>query len=351
MSDNKTIAKSVKEPVLVAVDDGYAMTKIVTVDGKQFKFPSLMRPGPAGLSGSSKEIPSYWTNDGGGEKGAQGLFTATTSSDIDASDTQFDTYAYGPLNRVMIHHALRHAGFAGQAIQIATSLPVGKYYGVDSVNQDIVALKNASVMMPVRAVDGEPCAQIKVAKVFAEGVSAWIDYAIADNGDSRVVLDSPAAVIDIGGRTTDTVKVLAALTIEKKSSGTINMGVLDLIKALRQKISRHPKISELFGDLGDAEVPRSMVEEVLRTGRFKRHRLDIDMSEEIAQVRRPIANEILQDVERRIGKGFDLQELLFVGGGSVIFKEEIKAKFGLAVFAEDPEFANARGMMKFMKYV
>lgn len=351
MSETKTLVVQANGPIQVAVDDGYAMTKVVTADGRQFKYPSLMRSGPAALSGSSKEVPSFWTSNTETADGKEGLYTATTPSDKEAMDTQFDTYAFSAPNRVMVHHALRSSGFSGEVVEIATSLPVNKFYGPDSVNKEAVARKNASIMVPVRAVDGEPCAQIKVARGFAEGVSAWIDFAISSDGQARARLNSPAAVIDIGGRTTDTVKILAALTIEKKSSGTINLGVLDVMKGLRQKIARHPKICELFGDMDEAEVTREMVEETLLTGRFKRHRQDLDMTEEIAQVRQPIAERILQDVERRISTGFDLQEMLFVGGGSVIFKEEIRKKFAMAVFIEEPEFANARGMMKFMQHV
>lgn len=351
MTEQKLKPQTVKEPTLVAVDDGYAMTKIVLVDGTQKKYPSLMRHGPAGMSGSSEEVPSYWTNAGLGKEGGQELYTAAMLSDINASDTQFDDYPFGPLNRSMVHHALRKIGLSGESLRIATSLPVRNYYDNQGINRLATQRKNDSIMMPVKAVDGIPCAVIKASEVYAEGVSAWIDFAIAPDGTQRVVLESPAAVIDIGGRTTDTVKVLAGLTVEKKSSGTINRGVLDLIKEVRQLIARHPQIVELFGDLGDDKVPRSMVEAVIQTGRFRRHSLDIDMSDAVAQARAPIAREILEDVERRIAKGFDLQEMLFVGGGSVVFREEIKSHFKTASFIDEPEFANARGMMKYMKFV
>lgn len=351
MSENKTSEKRAKELTLVAVDDGYAMTKIVLADGTQLKFPSLMRSGPAGMGGSSEEVPSYRTNTGEESSGPQGLFSAALLSDISAEDTRFDDYPYGALNRAMVHHALRNAGLGGLDLRIATSLPVRNYYDSNGINKKNIEKKNRSIMSPVVAVDGKPCADIKLAEVYAEGVSAWLDFAIADNGSQRVTLESPAAVIDIGGRTTDTVKVLAGLTVERKSSGTINRGVLDLFAEVRKIIARNVKIAELFGDIGDSQVPRSMVEAVMHTGRFKRHNLDIDLSAEVAAARGPIATEILNEVERKISKGFDLEVMLFVGGGSVIFQEEIKNRFSTASFIKEPEFANARGMMKFMKYV
>ena len=340
-----------KQPVLVSVDDGYAMTKVVLDDGTQLKMPSLVRSGASTLTGASDEVPTYKTNIGLGGDGEQGFFTATKASDIEAEDTRFNEYPYGALNRVMVHHALRRAGLSGKDVQIATSLPVQTFFNADGVNKDKVNLKNASIMMPVQAVAGDPCAHVKVAKVYAEGVSAWIDYAIGADGSENVVLDSPAAVVDIGGRTTDTVKVLAALTVEKKASGTINKGVLDLVKEIKLRIVRHPQVIEMFGDMQDSQVPRSMVEDVIKTGFFRRHSLNVDFSDAVANARQAIAGEILKDVEQRIAKGFDLQALLFVGGGSVVFREEIKRKFATAVFVEEAEFANARGMMKFMKYV
>lgn len=353
MSENKASAKPVKEPTLVAVDDGYAMTKVVLVDGTQLKFPSLMRSGSAGMGGSSEEVPSYRTNTGEEDQGPQGLFSAALISDISAEDTRFDEYPYGPLNRAMVHHALRKSELGGVALRIATSLPVRNYYDSNGINKKNIEKKNRSIMSPVFAVDGKPCADIKLAEVYAEGVSAWLDFAIGDDGKQRVKLESPAAVIDIGGRTTDTVKVLAGLTVERKSSGTINRGVLDLFSEVRKIIARNAQIAELYGDIGDSQVPRSTVEQVMHTGRFKKHNLglDIDFSAEVAAARGPIAAEILQEVERKISKGFDLEYMLFVGGGSVVFEEEIKKRFKAAAFIKDPEFANARGMMKFMKYV
>ncbi|MGJ7523468.1 plasmid segregation protein ParM domain-containing protein [Variovorax sp. LT1P1] len=344
-------SKTTNAPVLVAVDDGYAMTKVVLSNGTKFKMPSLVRTGASSLTGSSEELPTYKTNVGEGTHGEQGFFTATMASDIEAADTRYNDYPYGALNRVMVHHALRQAGLGGQEVEVATSLPVHTFFNQDGQNKVNIARKNESIEQPVHAVAGVPCARVAKAHVFAEGVAAWLDFAISDEGTQRVALESPAAVIDIGGRTTDTVKVLVGMNVEKKASGTINKGVLDLVKAIKLTILRNPTIQEMFGDLQDSQVPRAMVEEVIRTGVFRKHALNVDFSEDVAIARAAIAADIMKDVEQRVAKGFDLQAMLFVGGGSIVFKEEIKKHFATAVFVDEPEFANARGMFKYLKHV
>ncbi|MGK9007660.1 plasmid segregation protein ParM domain-containing protein, partial [Citrobacter europaeus] len=48
-----------------------------------------------------------------------------------ADDTRFKDYPRSPLNRVLVHHALRVAGFGGKDVSIATGLPVSYYYMAD----------------------------------------------------------------------------------------------------------------------------------------------------------------------------------------------------------------------------
>lgn len=346
MSEHKTMARSSnKDALYVAVDDGYAMTKVALPDGTLLKLPSTVRDGSVTLSGDSDEIPVYRTAEDGGDR----TFSYTNSSDVGAAATDFDTYPFSARNRVMVHHALIKAGLGGRQVKIVTSLPVHDFYGETSKNQVSIDRKNVSIRIPVAALGARPCAEIVASTVLSEGVCAWLDHALGDDGQERVTLDSPAAVIDIGGRTTDTVKILGGLSVDRRSSGTKNLGVLDLIKALRPKIAGHPEITKIFGTLKDENVSRKMVEDVIQTLRFARHNLDIPMSEIVADSRRSIAVEILDDIERRIAKGFDLQALLFVGGGSVVFREEILSRFPSATFVEGPEYANARGMLKYMR--
>lgn len=349
MAETKSVnAESLnsKKMMLAACDDGYAETKVVREDGVKFKFPSMVRQG--GVFGViNDEVHSYETTDKHGEAR---IYTATGEFDIESTNTRFDGYPYSAENRVMVHHALRRAGLGGQKIHLATSLPVEDYFDGSTIAIAKIEAKSANLMRGVRSPSGALCSDIVGSKVYAEGVAAWVDFAVSDAGDFRVVLKGSAAVVDIGGRTTDTVKVLQQLTVEKSKSGTCSEGVLNVYDELAQAMVRHSVMRAAFPFLKAASVTRAMLSKVLATGVFNERGLVIDFHEEVKAAKMVVAGKILRHVETKIEDGFDLDRLLFVGGGSVILKDEIKAKYSMAEFVEDPEFANARGMLKMMKY-
>jgi plasmid segregation protein ParM len=52
-----------------------------------------------------------------------------------------------------------------------------------------------------------------------------------------------------------------------------------------------------------------------------------------------------------LGRGAELERILFVGGGTVALATHIRDWFPNQVIAEHPAFANARGMLKYLRYV
>lgn len=336
-----------KRAMLVACDDGFAETKVVLEDGRKFRFPSMVRRG--GMRGVPNDEIHVYEADGPNDVAS--LYTATGDFDIDAGSTRFDGYPFSAENRVMIHHALRRSGLGGKSIQLATSLPVADYFDGDNVALRTIGLKSTNIMRPVRSVSGAACAEIAGSKVYAEGVAAWVDFAVSDAGDFQVKLKRSAAVIDIGGRTTDTVKVLKQLSVEKANSGTCLVGVLNIYDEVAQAIARHPEILEAFPGLKSTAISRSVVVEVVATGRYIDSGLNVDLAAEVNSAKESVWEKIMRDVEARIASGFDLEVLLFVGGGGSVLRDQIQAKYKRAEFSEEPEFANARGMLKMMKFV
>ena len=55
-------------------------------------------------------------------------------------------------------------------------------------------------------------------------------------------------------------------------------------------------------------------------------------------------------VEEMVGDAADLDFILFVGGGSAVLQDVI-SEYKHARVPKDPQFANARGMLKYMTYV
>ncbi|MFB3077039.1 MAG: plasmid stability protein StbA, partial [Lysobacterales bacterium] len=57
------------------------------------------------------------------------------------------------------------------------------------------------------------------------------------------------------------------------------------------------------------------------------------------------------ETRRQLGRGIELDKVLFVGGGAVALADHIADWFPNQLIAERPVFANARGMRKYLKYV
>ena len=57
------------------------------------------------------------------------------------------------------------------------------------------------------------------------------------------------------------------------------------------------------------------------------------------------------EVRRQLGRGAELDRVLLVGGGALALREHIGNWFPNQVMADQPAFANARGMLKYLRYV
>ncbi|MEA2079736.1 MAG: plasmid stability protein StbA, partial [Pseudomonadota bacterium] len=60
---------------------------------------------------------------------------------------------------------------------------------------------------------------------------------------------------------------------------------------------------------------------------------------------------LLAETQRQLGQGAELEHILFVGGGTVALAAHIRDWFPNQAVAEHPAFANARGMLKYLRYV
>ena len=312
------------------------MTKIALPDGRVFKIPSRARVGKAGIvSISGTEGVNVGMYETGG-------LEYTVGDHVEGEGTRFEDYPFSPLNRVVVHHLLRLMGLSGKQVKIGTGLPVATYFSGPSwaPAHQIIERKNASLLTEVRATSGDPCASISSSHVFAEGVAAWIDHSVDVAGNVVVSPTEPAAVVDIGGRTTDIVTILPGWRVDSKRSGTANIGVLDLMEAIRNEVNRK----------FETEVAWNRFDHSLVTNRVKLWNQEQDIKEIVAASKQQVLGQIAREIQRQIGKGVDFETILFVGGGAKVF-EDVQKNYRNAVMATDPDFANARGILKYMQHV
>jgi len=322
--------------LLAAVDDGYAQTKLYGVDENgqivKFRMRSSVRPGRYGLGAISGT-------------GSVGLYDTevgpfTVSEDVEAENTQFDGFHLSPMNRVLVHHALIGAGYGGKEVSIIAGLPVADFFIRGFKDEEKVAAKKANLMKSVNPETGA-APIVKDVSIGCQAVAAWVDYALDDEFNERVDIEGAVAIVDIGGRTTDVATVINGASVDHARSGTANIGVLDVYKAVEQAIGVRFKIRDRF--------PLNTIDNAVRTKKIRVWGKDQDVSELVDEVITEHEGKIAREVERQIGSGAAMNNVVFVGGGSALFSN-IAKQFPNGVLLDDPEFANARGLYKYARY-
>ena len=317
--------------ILAGVDDGFADTKVVTQDRK-VRVASCARAGLHGLSSVSL------IDDTVGASYETGGRHFTIGDFIDGEETRFDDYPTSDLNRVVVHHALRLAGLSGQRVKIASGLPFNMYFKGSTRDEEAVRAKQEALMKRVSVSDGGETAQILEHVVLPEAVASWFDYAFDDAGN-ELELDGPCAVIDIGGKTTDCVTILPGHQVDHLRSGTGNMGVLDVY----EQVGAH-----LRTQFGEGVISRRVFDRAVRTGTIKRFGRECSVQAAVTAAIDDVSERVLREAKRHFGTAADLDVILFVGGGAALMTK-LSSHFPNARVQPEPEFANARGMYKYLR--
>lgn len=333
------MTQETNKPLLVAIDDGYAQTKVYgeRPDGTigKYHMRSSVRPGRYGVGSISGDgfMGLYETEEG--------PFTA--SEDVEAESTQFDNFHISTMNRVLVNHGLVGAGYGGFEVDIITGLPVADFFGADGAkDEDKIALKKANLQKPVQLMSGSSkVAILKNITVGCQAVAAYIDYALDDDLNEKEDVDGAIAIVDIGGRTTDIATVIGGSRIDHARSGTANIGVLDVYKAVKQGIWAQEKIRDDF--------PINVIDKAVREGFIKLYGQKMDVTDLVANVVAEYKAKLAREIERSISTGAAMNAVVFVGGGSALMKD-IASTFRNGHMADDPEFANARGLYKYRRY-
>ena len=325
-------------PMSVGLDDGYAFTKLALPDGRLVAVPSRARLGRANvtwLDDAEQRIFEYETED-----------QSFSVGEVDGEPTYFDAYPFSGLNRAIVQHGLQQAGLGGLSLHAVSGLPVSSFYLKDgSRRETTLTKKRDSLTQAVHPIDGRLPAAIAFHDVIPEALAAWYDHVITESDDGVQLaserLQAPVAVVDIGGRTTDVV-VVADQAVQHGSSGSLRCGLLDVKRAVTEGIrSRF-----------DMEVvSERSVEAAVQHGRVRLFGKDHDVADLVTTAQRQLVECLLAETQRQLGRGAELERILFVGGGTVALASHIRDWFVNQAVADHPAFANARGMLKYLRYV
>ncbi|MEJ1366450.1 MAG: ParM/StbA family protein [Candidatus Sedimenticola sp. (ex Thyasira tokunagai)] len=325
-------------PIPVGIDDGYAYTKIALPDGRVHAIPSRARIGQSGviwIHQAQQRVFEYETEG-----------SIYSVGDVDGAPTQFEGYPVSGLNRVIVQHVLQDIGLSGRTVHAVSGLPVSAFYRKNGEQRsEPIKKKQDSLKQAVRPLADMLSAGISFHEVIPEALAAWYDYVIVEEGDGTTLdadrLSVPVAIVDIGSRTTDYV-VVKDQGILHASSGSLQCGMLNV----KQRVA--DGIQERFDleTLGEQIVAQAVENKVVRL-QGKDH--DVAALVEIAK--REIVERIHAETRRQLGLGVELDRVLFVGGGAVALSDHVANWFPHQAIAEHPAFANARGMLKYLRYV
>ena len=325
-------------PINVGLDDGYAYTKVALPDGRLTMIPSRAKLGRANvtwLDGSEQKIFEY---ESAGQQLAVG--------DVNGEPTHFEAYPFSSLNRVIVQHALQQSGLAGQSVHVVSGLPVASFYRHDgSRREETIARKRASLKQAVHPIDGRAPVGIAFHDVIPEALAAWYDLVITEAAGEveldRQRLDSPIAIVDIGGRTTDYV-VVAEQAVRHEGSGSLRCGLLDVKREVGEAIRNRFNLEV---------VAERIVDEAVRNRHVRLFGESHDIAALIEVAERQVVERIHVETQRQLGRGAELDRVLFVGGGAVALASHLRSWFPNQVISEHAAFANARGMLKYLRYV
>lgn len=321
---------------LIAVDAGCAYAKCAFFDEsgaiKTAQIPALMARGfaPVGLSGAADtyeiEGEQWHVNNGAAE------------------NTQFKSYPYSSHNLALTLAALRSQNYTGD-VQLATGVPVRDFYADAGINTANVQRKTSLFDKNYALAGGDLGLKINAYKVCPEAVSAVVDYVVDAAGGEQNAISGSVAVVDIGGRTTDLAVVNSDFMADSQSIKTLNLGVLDLYKALAKALQKDHGV--------ESEIPTVLLESAARTGEITLYKGQsaLDISSLVKREKAKLAERVQEEVERVFGARH-LTQTLYAGGGAALFNDQLLSMHDRGVVvADEPQFANARGYLKIAEFL
>ncbi|MFT5481562.1 MAG: plasmid segregation protein ParM [Halieaceae bacterium] len=335
----------VLDTVQVGLDDGYAFTKLVLPNDRLVAIPSRARIGQAGVTWIEAEKQRVF------EYSTEGSIYSVGS--VDGDSTRFTGYPISGLHRCIIQHALQQARLGGRSVHVVSGLPVSAFYFSDGQQRSAaIQQKRDTLKTAVEPVSsggmfdrGRPPVSVAFHEVIPEALAAWYDQVIEVKAGEASVnterVEKPVAVVDIGGRTTDYV-VVENQGILHRSSGSLSKGMLDVHSQGSQRIQKQFNLES---------VSEQRVAQAVKRGTVRLHGREHDVAEIVRQAKLELVTQLHSETRRQLGLGETLDTIIFVGGGSAALASDIAHWFPNQEIAEQPAFANARGMLKYLRYV
>ncbi|MGP4943179.1 plasmid segregation protein ParM domain-containing protein [Pseudoalteromonas nigrifaciens] len=265
----------------------------------------------------------------------------------DPESIRSKSYCYSEVNNVLVTNSVYQAGLAGKSIRLATGLPLKQYFNNDGeLNTKTIKRVQDSIQPLANAVGNSESVQIDKHIIYAESLSAFVDWMVDDTGEIINQVNNGVLVVDVGGGTTDISFINPMNEIYMPGSDTVKTGVLDVFKKLKQLLS-----SEY--DIDEEHIRDDMLDKAIRTNRFNARGDEKDCSTLVNKAKRHVAKRLNNFIDELVSSTLD--NIIFVGGGAQALREQLlnldDHAEGFVVIPNEPQYANVRGMLKCMTYI
>lgn len=347
----------------IGLDDGNFNTKIIAVlenDGVrsapiEMSIPTRIALGSItqinGLNGITNSSNIYHFD--GSDYTVMDVNDKSIYSNI--IDPRTKIYHESVENVIMAKHALKLIGVDDSYdVYLVTGLPFRDYFTMDgNVNKENQAMKIENFNLKwdlITCMDGTKSAKIISHNILSEGAGAYLNELMEMNGDNsinRVTTElnkGPVSFIDIGGRTIDIVTFTQnGKNIINDYSDTSEYGALDLSVETAKEIKSYLGLkTNLLPD---------KIDDAIRTGFYYARGVDSDVSSIVIKSKKIFCNRLELEIRKILKHADDIGLIVFVGGGSILVKEQLEEIYEQSYFIENPDFANAKGFLKGSMFV
>lgn len=328
----------------VGVDDGSSAIKLI---GKSIKHvvPSKIASGVVTTTALAGQVADQWGYLVGGTE------RYVVGNVRNPEPTDYAGYQSSAASRVLTLHALRMAGVKGE-VSIVASLPFGQFYTkTGDVNTRAITRKIDNLKKnDVRALDADSLPHIAEVQVVSEALAAWFDLVLTENAEGAMRpdgawLDKPVAVIDIGGNTVDCCLV-EQMRVHHDVSGTLmRSGAIEVVHTAQKLISSIDVIANQIDD----ELPLRLVENAVFGERpvIRIRGNEYNVQDKVIAAKQTVAASVRAWLVRQLGSALDVERIMFVGGGALLLRRQLRDIFPDAIFPDEPQLANARGLYKY----
>ena len=309
--------------MLLGLDIGFGDVKAVGENGVKIKIPTAVAYAGEGALDLDKFSPTHREYSYSGRKYVIGETAVSRAF----STRSFDFLKrYAPL---LAYKAIEE--LPAFPPSMAVGLPLGYY--TSGYEKDFAHA--------MRKIDVDGRALEMDVEVYPQGLGAFFDYCLDENGDEREGTDINGLVIDVGFSTVD------VIAFENGAAVKVDSGMLE-----RAGIS---KPAQDLARVLQAETTINLTEQeaknALMKGKLSVYGFEKDLSEIIRKVVEDYADWLMSVItsrwEDRVQRA---DRLILAGGGAYYLKPYIPAKYRRVLFVPDePEFSNARGFLKALK--